>query len=88
MLQSGLDYLEANEAGRADVWICSDLGENDWDPGSGRWDAIRKQSAQMQGVEHLLLSYASRASDNLSIRVANVQCRQRGEERRRGDGRE
>ena len=29
MLERALAYLKANESGRADIWICSDLNEND-----------------------------------------------------------
>jgi hypothetical protein len=76
MLETGLAYLKANEAGRAEVWIISDLQESDWAPRSGRWTAIRDQFAEMKGAQHFLLSYADQAADNLSIRVANVKRRQ------------
>ena len=76
MLETALAYLKANKSGRADIWICSDLNENDWDPGSGRWAAILEQFAQLKGVHHFLLSYADQPSNNLSIRVANVKRRQ------------
>ncbi len=78
MLERALAYLKANEAGRADVWILSDLRSNDWHPDSGRWSAIREQFAPMQGVQLFLLSYADRANGNLSIRVDNVARQQRG----------
>jgi len=77
MLESALAYLKANKSGRADIWICSDLSENDWDSGSGRWAAIRKEFAQLEGVHYFLLSYADRPSGNLSVRVENVQRRER-----------
>jgi len=76
MLEAALAYLKANKSGRADIWICSDLNENDWDPDSGRWAAIREQFAQLKGVHHFLLSYTDQPSNNLSIRVANVKRRQ------------
>lgn len=79
MLESALTYLKANDAGRADVWICSDLNENDWDAGSGRWAAIREQFSQMEGVHHYVLSYAGKPTGNVSVRVANVERRQRGD---------
>lgn len=79
MIEQALAYLEARDAGRADLWICSDLSENDWDPGSGRWAAIRDQLAQRKGVRLFLLSYPDQPSDNASVRVANVKRRQRGD---------
>ncbi|MEO1998836.1 MAG: BatA domain-containing protein, partial [Planctomycetaceae bacterium] len=78
MFENGLAYLKANEAARADVWICSDLNENDWDPDSGRWAVIREQFAQMKGVHHFLLAYAADPVDNVSVRVAHVKRRQVG----------
>lgn len=76
MLETGLAYLKTNEAGRADVWICSDLNENDWSPESGRWTAIRDQFREMKGVHHFLLAYSEPPSGNLSVRVENVRRKQ------------
>ena len=78
MLESALAYLKANKSGRADVWICSDLNENDWDVESGRWRAIREAFAELEGVHHFLLADADLPSNNLSVRVENVQRWERG----------
>ena len=78
MLASALAYLKANESGRADVWICSDLNENDWDVESGRWRAIREAFVELEGVHHFLLADAALPSNNLSVRVENVQRWERG----------
>ena len=78
MLESALAYLKANKSGRVDVWICSDLSGNDWDVESGRWQAIREEFAQLEGVHHFLLAYADLPSSNLSVRVENVQRWERG----------
>lgn len=73
MLASALTYLKANNSGRVDVWICSDLSDNDWDIESGRWQAIREEFVQLEGVHHFLLADADLPSSNLSVRVENVQ---------------
>lgn len=78
MLESALTYLKANNSGRADVWLCSDLHENDWAVDSGRWEAIREEFGKLEGVHHFLLSYSAPATNNLSVRVENVQRWQRG----------
>ena len=78
MLETALEYLKANESGRADLWFCSDLNENDWDVDSGRWNAIREEFAQLEGIHHFLLAYTDSPSGNLSIRVENVQRWTRG----------
>ena len=78
MLETALEYLKANESGRADLWFCSDLNENDWDVDSGRWNAIREEFAQLEGIHHFLLAYTDSPSGNLSVRVENVQRWTRG----------
>ena len=78
MFESALAYLKANNSGRADIWICSDLSEHDWQPDSGRWVAIREEFSQLEGVHHFLLSYADRSSSNLSVRVEKVRQRKSG----------
>ena len=78
MFESALAYFKANKSGRVDVWICSDLSENDWDVESGRWQAIREEFAELEGVHHFLLAYADLPSSNLSVRVENVQRWERG----------
>ena len=79
MLERALTYLEAHESGRADIWICSDLNENDWDARSGRWAGLREQFAQLKGVHLFLLAYADRPANNLCIRVTNVKRRHNGQ---------
>ena len=76
LLETALKYLEANHSGRADIWVCSDLSENDWDPTSGRWAALRERFGEWEGVHHFLLSYAARPAGNLAVRVENVRRRQ------------
>ena len=78
MLETALAYLKANESGRADLWFCSDLNENDWDVDSGRWNAIREEFAQLEGIHHFLLAYTDSPPGNLSVRVENVQRWARG----------
>lgn len=78
MLESSLTYLKANNTGRADVWVCSDLRENDWAVQSGRWEAIKEEFSQLEGVNLFLLAYSEPTSGNLSVRVENVQRWQQG----------
>ena len=78
MLETALTYLKANNTGRADIWICSDLRENDWAVDSGRWEAITEEFAQLEGVNHFLLAYSEPSSSNLSVRVENVRRWQQG----------
>ena len=50
-MQEATQYILANEAGRTDVWICSDLRQSDWNPGGGRWESVREQLRDRDGVK-------------------------------------
>jgi len=74
MLQTAHDYIQANRSGRTEIWICSDLRENDWNHQSGRWQTLRDAFTQFtQGVRFHLLAYPRVSEDNASIRVTDVR---------------
>ncbi len=74
MLQSAHDYIRGNRVGRTEVWICSDLRENDWMAESGRWSTLRDAFLEFpQGVRFHLLAYSQLANTNMSVRVTNVR---------------
>ena len=76
MLEAAAEYIEANQAGRTEIWICSDLRANDWNAESGRWKAARDRFLQFtQGVRFHLLTYAQPAERNLAIRVTEARLR-------------
>jgi hypothetical protein len=76
MLLSARDYLKANKAGRTEIWICSDLRANDWNPDSGRWQLVRDGLRELpQSVRLHLLAYPQPAPENLSVRVTDVRRR-------------
>jgi hypothetical protein len=77
MLLAAREYVKANKAGRTEIWICSDIRENDWNASSGRWQALRDGFNEFpQGVRFHLLSYPETAPDNLSVRVTDVRRQQ------------
>ena len=77
MLQSAHDYVQANKSGRTEVWICSDLRENDWNGESGRWQTLRESFLEFpQGVRFHLLAYPQVAPENVAIRVTDVRRQQ------------
>lgn len=75
LFQLALDYIVANQSGRTDVWVCSDLRDSDWQSSDGRWAALRDGFAAQEGVKLYLLEYPDPARDNLAVRVENVQFR-------------
>ena len=76
LMQSVADYILTNETGRTDVWVCSDLRQTDWNPSGGRWDAIRTQLADRDGVRMYLLTYPTISPDNVSVSVSGVHRRE------------
>lgn len=74
MLQAAHDYIRNHRTGRTEVWICSDLRENDWTAESGRWASLRDAFLEFpQGVRFQLLAYPQAAANNVAVRVTGVR---------------
>lgn len=74
MLLAARDYIQANKTGRTEIWICSDIRQNDWKADDVRWRAIRDSLLEFsQGIRVNLLAYPQPAPDNISIRVTDVR---------------
>jgi hypothetical protein len=74
MLQAAHDYIQNNKSGRTEIWICSDIRENDWNAESGRWQSLRDSFLEFpQGVRFHLLAYPQPASENVAVRVTDVR---------------
>ncbi|MEZ6127181.1 MAG: BatA domain-containing protein [Planctomycetaceae bacterium] len=76
LMQKVAEYIETNESGRTDIWVCSDLRQNDWNPTAGRWEAVRQQLSVREGVRLFLLTYPDVADDNLAITVSGAHRRE------------
>ncbi len=80
MLEAARDYIKANTPGRTEIWICSDVRRDDWNPDDGRWKGVREGFLGFpQGVRFHLLAYPKNAPENLSVRVTNVRRVKSGE---------
>ena len=80
MLQAARDYIDANKAGLTDIWICSDLRENDWDPEGGRWQTVRDAFLEFSRQARFhLLAYAQNTSSNQSVRVTGIKRQESGD---------
>ena len=76
LLLAARDYIKANKVGRTEVWICSDLRENDWNAAGGRWQVLRDGFLEIgQGVRFHLLAYPDVARENMAVRVTDVRRR-------------
>jgi hypothetical protein len=74
MLLAAREYVIANKSGRTEIWICSDIRQNDWNAESGRWQAMREGFSEVaQSVRFHLLAYPQSDPENLSVRVTDVR---------------
>ncbi len=80
MLQAAQDYIRASKPGRTEIWICSDIRQNDWNAESGRWASLREAFLGFpQGVRFHLLAFPQAAVGNLGIRVTEVRRQKAGD---------
>jgi hypothetical protein len=76
MLQAAHDYIVANQSGRTEIWLLSDLRAGDWSADDARWEALRNAFAAFpQGVRFHLLAYPRAAPDNVSVRLTGIRHR-------------
>jgi hypothetical protein len=77
MLEAARDYIRANRPGRTEIWVCSDLRQNDWNADSARWQALRDSFLEFpQGIRIHLLAYPEIASGNVAVQATNVRRQQ------------
>ncbi len=76
MLEKVVEYISSNQTGRTDIWVCSDLRQTDWNPSGGRWEAIREQVANREGVRFYLLTYPDVSDENVAVSISGVHRRE------------
>lgn len=76
IVQAAAEFIATSEAGRTDVWICSDLQRSGWQPTSGRWNDVRQQLSRRQGLRMYLLLYGDDGPENFAVQVSQVQRRE------------
>ncbi len=69
MLDTTLNYINDNQTGRTDVWICSDSASNDWRPENTRWKAINSGFSKLEGVRFHLLNFAQEVESNYALNL-------------------
>ena len=73
LLRKAIDHLAANESGRTDIWLASDLRQADWQPGSGEWETLRADLTARETVRLFLLAFPGEAEDNAALSVRDVK---------------
>ncbi len=77
MLRAAYQYMQSNQTGRTDIWICSDMRKHDWGAEGGQWPAIRESFVDLpQSVRFYLLAFPQEAQENTSLRVTDVRRKQ------------
>jgi len=76
LLQGALDYITANQTGRTDVWLLSDLRQSDWNAAGGRWQALRGAFTTLPGVRFQVLAYPETQSTDMGIVVEKAVRRE------------
>jgi hypothetical protein len=77
MLEAASAYIRSNHTGRTEIWICSDLRQNDWNPDSVRWQALRDSFLGFpQTIRLHLLAYPDHAGGNLAVQITGVRRHQ------------
>jgi hypothetical protein len=80
LLQAAHDYIRNNRTGQTEIWICSDLRENDWNATSSRWATLRDAFRELpQGVRFHVLAYADPGEANVAVRAADVRRQETSE---------
>jgi hypothetical protein len=73
LLRKAIDHLAANESGRTDIWLASDLRQADWQPGLGEWETLRADLTARETVRLFLLAFPGEAEDNAALSVRDVK---------------
>lgn len=73
MFRAAYEYMQSNQTGRTDVWVCSDMRSHDWEAEGGQWPAIRQSFIDLpQAVRFYLLAFPEESNENTSLRVTEV----------------
>lgn len=72
--EGAVDYLRNNEPGPTEIWICSDLRQNDWETDSSLWPLSRDGLAELPlSVNVNLVAYPEPDESNLAVRVTSAR---------------
>ncbi|MCO8120155.1 BatA domain-containing protein [Stieleria sp. TO1_6] len=82
MFQTAVRYLQDQDRGPADIWICSDGQTGDWQPQSQRWQQVAMEAAGLgDAVSVHQLSFHPDDQINTSVQVDRVRWSRAGQGR-------
>ncbi|RFC43780.1 MAG: Aerotolerance regulator N-terminal [Verrucomicrobia bacterium] len=76
LVQAAMDYAVAQKLGNAEIWLCSDLREGDWQPDNGAWESLRASARELPNLRWRLLTFPEGSPDNLGVQVEAVRRRE------------
>ena len=83
MLQAALDYVVANQTGRTEIWIASDLQRSNWRPASTAWKRLAAAfDALPQDIRFRVVPMAAPAPDNAWMALQTARESGRRESKR------
>jgi len=79
MMDAALDYIQGNQCGRTEIWLCSDLQKANWHPDAPSWGTVRERFKQLtQDTRVRLLGLTQPVRDNIAVRVVEAVRRRTG----------
>lgn len=74
LLDTAIQYILDKDTGRTEIWVASDMQEDNWFPNSGKWDNVKVGLDNLADQVSLrVLAQNSDSTDNLSIQILNAQ---------------
>ena len=73
LLNAALDYIQANQCGRTEIWICSDLQTTHWQPTASLWGTVRERFKLLANDTRVrLLALTPPVAENRAVRITEV----------------
>ncbi len=74
LLEKAVTYLQSSSAGKAEIWIASDMQESSWRPNSPLWAGVRSSLAELPVPPTVrIMAMRNRPDKNRGIRIKQAQ---------------
>ena len=76
LLDKAVNYIIANNTGKTEIWLASDLQDSNWKAISSQWNTIRSGIKNIKQHPKLrILALTAKARDNFSVSIKSVRRR-------------
>ena len=74
LLEAAVEYVTANQCGRTEIWLASDLQKSNWQPQASRWASLQQRIVALpQEVRVRLLNFSGEPVDNVWVSVPELR---------------